>query len=66
MEQEVHEIEKCPYCGGTEFALGKQDGYAVVGAPAFRFSSTPLMHRVCLSCGTVVRSYVLKPEKLRE
>lgn len=67
MEQEVHEIEKCPYCGGTEFALGEQSGFGgTVMAPAWKFAQTPIIHRVCLNCGTVVRSYVLKPEKLRE
>lgn len=66
MENEIHEIEKCPYFGGTEFGLGQQGGYAAIVAPAWKFAQTPIMHRVCLNCGTVVRSYVLKPEKLKE
>jgi len=66
MEHEIHEIETCPYCGGTEFALGLQGGYAAVVAPEWKFAQTPIYHRVCLNCGTVVRSYVSKPEKLRE
>lgn len=56
----------CPYCGGKKFALGVQDGYAVV-YPAdkfFSFKSRKLYHEICLDCGTVVRSYVKNPEKL--
>lgn len=56
----------CPYCGGKKFALGVQNGYAEV-YPAdkfFSFKSRKLYHEICLDCGTVVRSYVKKPEKL--
>lgn len=56
----------CPYCGGKKFVVGKQDGHAVVyPEDAFTFlKSQKLYHEICLNCGTVVRSYVKKPEKL--
>ena len=58
--------EKCPYCGGEEFVEGKQDGYAAVG-PANKtltFKSQRLYHKICLKCGTVVKSYVKNPKKI--
>ena len=58
--------EKCPYCGGQEFVVGKQEGYATV-SPADKFltfRSQALYHKICRSCGTVVKSYVKDPEKL--
>lgn len=56
----------CPCCGGNKFVTGKQDGYAeVYPEDAFiSFKSQKLYHDICINCGTVVRSYVKKPEKL--
>lgn len=58
---------KCPYCGETEFVEGKQDGYGTV-TPANKvltLKSQDLYHVICLNCGTVVRSYVKEPLKLK-
>lgn len=56
----------CPYCGGKKFVVGKQDGYAVISPENALtiLKSQKLYHEICLDCGTVVRSYVKKPEKL--
>lgn len=56
---------KCPYCGGTEFILGKQSGYAnIYVKKKFAFKEAELYHEICKSCGSVVRSYIEDPEKL--
>lgn len=50
---------KCPYCGGTEFIVGEQSGFANVHVKkVFQFKETPLYHQICKVCGTVVRTYV--------
>lgn len=59
-------IEKCPNCGSDKFVVGKQDGYASV-SPAnkvFTLKSQALYHKICLTCGVVVKSFVKDPEKL--
>jgi predicted nucleic-acid-binding Zn-ribbon protein len=58
-------IKFCPYCSGTQFITGRQDGYgAVVPAGALSLKSQKLYHVICLNCGSVVRSYVENPSKL--
>lgn len=48
-------IEKCPYCGATEFAEAKQRYVS----PAYDgFHGSVLYHTICLKCGSVVRSFV--------
>ena len=58
----VH-IERCPFCGYSEFIEAKQiateaylSGEAIFGQQ--------LKHTVCRHCGSVVRSYVEDPELL--
>lgn len=57
----------CSRCGASETILCKQpNGYASV-TPADKkmaFSGQTLYHEICKSCGTVVRSFINKPEKL--
>lgn len=58
----------CPYCGGTEMGKGKQFYQGAV----YRYDAItllkgrPLIHIICKSCGTVVRSYVDDPEDLKD
>jgi len=61
---EFNKIEKCPCCGGTRMGFGKQTYYGGV-SPIDKFLSTSqdLYHKICLNCGTVVRSYVKNPQK---
>lgn len=62
----MNNVEKCPFCGGKEFVEGKQDGYSTI-APADKvltFKSQVLYHIICLSCGSVVKSYVKNPQSL--
>lgn len=60
-------IEKCPYCGNTEFVKGKQDAYAKIYPinKIFTLKSQALYHIICLNCGAVVKSYVNTPETLK-
>lgn len=58
------EDKKCFHCGDEKFGYGKQSNNGGVSpAHPFSFHSQKLMHVICLNCGTIVRSYVLKPEK---
>jgi len=59
--------EKCPYCGSTEFVEGRQTGYAAVepASKIFTFKSQALYHKICLNCGSVVKSYVKNPNVLK-
>ena len=58
------EITECPFCHGNEFAEGRQDGYASIGSKENIWHSATLYHVICLRCGSVVRSYVKRPEKM--
>ena len=58
------EIEKCPFCGGTEFIDTMLMSY---GGTAFYVSLTrnaTAFATVCRDCGSVVRMYTKTPEKL--
>lgn len=57
-------VSRCPYCGGTELTEAFQTAYGAVSGTSNRLGGVPLYHTVCLKCGSVVRSYVKKPEKL--
>ena len=56
-------IERCPFCGYSEFIEAKQ-----VATEAYLSAETvfgqQLKHTVCRHCGSIVRSYVEDPEKL--
>ncbi len=59
-------ITKCPFCGGTELAHGYQTYQAEVIVYGKMLSSSALYHILCTDCGSVVHSYVEKPEKFRK
>lgn len=56
-------ITQCRYCGGTEFvnmpsSITVQNNSHTLLAPEFvRFT-------ICLDCGSILRSYVIEPERL--
>lgn len=55
----------CPYCGNTTFVTGKQNRiYAGIGK-SVHFSNQAICHDICEKCGTIVRTYVEYPEKLK-
>jgi predicted nucleic-acid-binding Zn-ribbon protein len=56
--------EKCPYCGGTDFVIAKQIPGIESADKWINFTGQILYHKICLNCGTVVRSYVKEPKKL--
>lgn len=56
--------EGCPFCGGTEFVKGKQEGYANLTSLESVWLSQTMYHVICRRCGSIVRSYVKNPEKL--
>lgn len=53
----------CPYCGGTEFVIGIQGGYAAVRTEKLSFRDRTLYHEICENCGTVIRSFIKEPDK---
>lgn len=58
-------IKKCPYCGGTEFGEGYQSFQARMQSKNNVFKNSQIFHVICLDCGSIVRSYVEKPDKFR-
>lgn len=56
---------KCPCCGKEEFVTGKQ-GMAYAGVKISSLKERALYHEICVNCGTVVRTYVKNPEKLKK
>ena len=66
MNNKLHSIQinKCPFCGGTEFVYGYQSGYGAVTDNESLMSWQVLRHVICRNCGSVVHSYVDAPEKL--
>lgn len=57
-------ITVCRYCGGTEFITAFQSGYASLTSAESLFKFTKIYHTICRDCGSVLRSYVVNPEKL--
>ena len=57
-------VPSCPYCGGVEIIESVQTGYGAITSTKNIWGGCPLYHSVCRSCGSVVRTYVKKPEKL--
>ena len=64
----MEEQYKCPWCGCEDVVYGAQaDKGKVRPAKNVTFNEGQiLIHVICKSCGTVLRSYVKKPEKLVE
>ena len=59
-------IEKCQYCGGEEFIEGPITAYGRdISVATGVFSSVRLFASICCDCGSVVRTFCKKPEKLR-
>ncbi|NBI10069.1 hypothetical protein D1641_08555 [Colidextribacter sp. OB.20] len=60
--------EVCPHCGGTKLVAGVQQQQGRVWPyPARGLNlGQELIHIICKSCGTVVRSYVDYPEDLKD
>jgi len=57
-------IDHCPFCGGTEFTKGLQQYQGAITSSCRILKSQTLYHIICMDCGSVVRSYVAKPEDL--
>lgn len=62
----MEEQYKCPWCGCKDVVYGAQaDRGKVRPARKIIFNEGQvLIHVICKSCGTVLRSYVQNPEKL--
>ena len=57
-------ISECPFCHGSEFIEGKQEGHGQLQSCESAWHGSNLYHVICRRCGSVVRSYVKNPEKL--
>jgi len=67
----VQDPKACPYCGGTKIAkalkLNQSAEVGRIGLPyraAGIFTATEALHAdLCENCGTVLRFFVLEPER---
>ncbi len=58
--------EKCPHCGSQENVVGIQGVESCVySTRKLSAKKEQLHHIICLNCGTVIRSFVRKPERLK-
>ena len=60
----------CPYCGGTETILGQHMGHRADSHirradKLMDMDAQTLYHVICLNCGTVIRSYIGRPQDWR-
>ena len=57
-------VNRCPFCGGTEFTEGIQEYQGAVHKTKGIGMAQNLYHVFCAERGSVVRSYVCNPKKL--
>ena len=59
----------CPHCGGTETALAwdaRRTSTLVRREKVFfDIDAQEVHHVVCLNCGTIIRSYITRPQDWR-
>ena len=60
------EIKECPYCGGKDFGEGRQRGHAKLVTSTFALSGEDIYHKICMDCGSIVRSYIKNPANFRK
>ena len=60
----MKKITKCPFCEGTQFTITYQMGHGAVVSVSNPLRSQLLYHKICLNCGSVVRSFVKEPKLL--
>lgn len=59
-------INECPFCGGKELVRGWQYSSGKLYAEGCLVQGGQEIHHiVCKDCGSIVRSYVHYPEKLK-
>ncbi|MBR5723114.1 MAG: hypothetical protein IKX57_05745 [Oscillospiraceae bacterium] len=59
-------VKECPFCGGTDLVKGWQYGSGKLFADGCLVQGgQEIYHIVCKDCGSIVRSYVHYPEKLK-
>lgn len=56
---------RCPYCGCTDLVQARQGGYGALTGESI-WVGCELYHDVCMRCGSVARSYVKDPRKLKK
>lgn len=58
------EINKCPYCGGTDIRYGKLDGTARLQHQGGFLEDQESVHcLICAECGSIVYAWVKNPRK---
>lgn len=63
----MKKITECPFCGGNDFIIAEQSGFANIHIKkGFSFKETPILHQVCKECGAIVKSYVKDIGRLSE
>lgn len=60
-----HEGIVCPFCGCSEYIEAHAANIANISKnPAFSLKKATIIYQVCISCGTIIRSYVKNPKDL--
>lgn len=57
-------IKACRYCGGTEFVNAPQTNTAITREIGGLSMPVYIYHTICLDCGSMLRSFVYRPERL--
>ena len=55
-------IEKCPFCGGTNFGIGYQMAQGSILTEKSGIKGSKVKHLICKECGIIVQSKVENPE----
>ena len=58
----MKKITKCPFCGESKFTIVMEHGAVVSISNPLR--TQLLYHKICLNCGSIVRSFVKEPKLL--
>ena len=56
---------KCTHCGASEYILAGQSN-VFVHTGIISNKQSPVENEICTRCGTIVRSYAIKPENLKK
>ena len=56
-------VQRCPWCGSTEFVVGYQGYEAMMTYTPGGFTGKKIKHLICKNCGIVVASQVANTAK---
>ena len=61
-----NKVDVCRYCGASNFVeTGKSPESVAQSKKFFSLTAQYIYHIICLECGTIHRSFVKQPKKLK-